>query len=158
MESLFYRLYPPDAAVPDMVRLRPKYTPAGEEEQLPSDSAMSGALAGLAFMGAADETNEGGATSGSGAPTATPSAPSRPVGEAAPSEDLKRKLLEALSPEEAKQDDLSALSVKQLKQRISEAGLTLPAGVAEKSELVTFLRQNTTAEAPAKAAKVTARG
>merc|ERR1712187_409669 len=67
------------------------------------------------------------------------------------SEELKRKLLDML-PENAVAapmveqataggvENLSTLSVRELKQRICNMGVELPTGIAEKSELVDFLR------------------
>ncbi|CAE7230225.1 unnamed protein product [Symbiodinium sp. CCMP2592] len=76
MTSLFYRLYPQDATIPDHTvnpaarwakvvahggDTKAAETDEGDQEQMPSESTMSGALAGLAFLQAdgAATTEEG---------------------------------------------------------------------------------------------------
>eukprot|EP00931_Biecheleriopsis_adriatica_P081703 TRINITY_DN55066_c0_g1_i1.p1 TRINITY_DN55066_c0_g1~~TRINITY_DN55066_c0_g1_i1.p1 ORF type:complete len:148 (+),score=53.83 TRINITY_DN55066_c0_g1_i1:71-514(+) len=136
MTSLFYRLYPKDASIPDhtetpaarWAKIRahggkdPGKEPGQDElpekaaqEAEPSDTTMSGALAGLAFLqsGASEATDEGASVS------------------------RKRKAEEEV---EVKQEDLSKLSVKELKQRIQAAGIKLPPGAAEKADLVAALQ------------------
>mmetsp|Transcript_122700 Transcript_122700/g.172809 ORF Transcript_122700/g.172809 Transcript_122700/m.172809 type:complete len:96 (-) Transcript_122700:89-376(-) len=76
MTSLFYRLYPKDATIPDHTvnpaarwakvvahggDTKAAETDEDDQEQMPSESTMSGALAGLAFLQADDAatTEEG---------------------------------------------------------------------------------------------------
>ncbi|CAE7291213.1 unnamed protein product [Symbiodinium pilosum] len=71
--SLFYRLYPKDASIEDNTvnpaarwakvvahggKLKEGEDEDGDQEQMPSESTMSGALAGLAFLEAEDRAGQ----------------------------------------------------------------------------------------------------
>eukprot|EP00440_Ansanella_granifera_P003948 gb/GFBE01004286.1/.p1 GENE.gb/GFBE01004286.1/~~gb/GFBE01004286.1/.p1 ORF type:complete len:164 (+),score=54.80 gb/GFBE01004286.1/:1-492(+) len=151
MTSLFYHLYPKDATIPDH-----SVTPAarwakikanggidpGEEpkedkdakaaDEEPSESVMSGAMAGLAFLQGA---------SSSAASTSAPSEADSGRGQKRKAEsDPPSSAKTAAASADGNGADLAKLSIKELKQRIQAAGLQIPAGAAEKADLVAVLQ------------------
>ncbi|CAE8729988.1 unnamed protein product, partial [Polarella glacialis] len=149
VQPLFWRLYPIDHKAVDPTvhgaarwnKLQADKNAAEAEEAksaLPPESAMSGALAGLEFLqrGGASEPS-----SASAAPAAASGSQKRKQpGEAPP----------PVAPAVAASDqgvDFAKLSIKELKQRIQAAGIQLPPGAAEKSDLVGALQNARNANA-----------
>eukprot|EP00933_Yihiella_yeosuensis_P028562 TRINITY_DN22399_c0_g1_i1.p1 TRINITY_DN22399_c0_g1~~TRINITY_DN22399_c0_g1_i1.p1 ORF type:complete len:195 (-),score=54.97 TRINITY_DN22399_c0_g1_i1:139-723(-) len=165
-DSLFYRLYPRNAQTSDSTKGEVRWAKVragvideedeeavkrhAEDQENPSEGVMTGALAAMAFM-------QQGASSSSSSSSAA-------AAESAEKGGQKRKHDEVASNGSSNaagsasqangssgatanvaasgaDDGLSKLSIKELKQRITAAGIQLPAGATEKTDLVNALRK-----------------
>lgn len=125
------------------------------DEEMPSESTMSGAMAGLVFLQQQEAAAGSGAASSSSAPASSSTAPATDAGPPAstPGEPQTGSASEATGKAFESSEEIEKLPIKELKQRLKDLGATLPPGVAEKTDLVNALRKAMAEEGPAKRAR-----